>query len=89
MSEQFIKQHTVVLCRSLAEFVYTIDEYRQAGWLFDPDMPPVEFAFQYECGMIREVTEEQIEQENKPSRADILAKARAAKAAKARETASV
>lgn len=80
------KQQQTILCGSLQEFVFTIDELRRDGWEFDPDMPPIEYAFKYECGLIRNASEQQIQKdqaiEGKPSRAEILAKARAAKAAK-------
>lgn len=81
-----IKQHKVVLQNSLPAFIFAIDELRQEGWEFDPEMLPTTYGFSYEAGMVREITSEQLEQEqveaNKPSRAEILAKARAAKAAR-------
>lgn len=71
------EEKDVVLCNSLAEFVFRIDEMRQNGWEFDPEMPPVVYGFSYEAGFKRPAKDN-----GKPSRAEILAKARAAKAAK-------
>lgn len=80
------KQETVILSYSLPDFIYKIDEHRQAGWEFHKDHEPGVFGFTYECHMIRNATDDQLEKDqteaNKPSRAEILAKARAAKAAK-------
>lgn len=85
-----IEQKEVVLCNSLSEFVYRIDEMRQNGWEFDPEMPPVVYGFSYEAGFMRAISDKQHAEEvaelNKPTRADILAKARAAKAAKKEAT---
>jgi len=85
-----MKQTKVVLAHSLQTFIFALDALRQDGWEFDPEMPPNVYGYIYEGGMIRLPTDDQLAKDeadaNKPSRAEILAKARAAKKAKADAT---
>lgn len=77
-----------ILSSALQDFVFRIDEARQEGWEFDANSPPTVYGFTYEAAMWRDATEEQLENDAieaaKPSRGEILAKARAAKAEKAK-----
>ena len=65
-----------------------IQEMVEEGWDVDPERPMSQLGFMWECWFIRDVTDEQLQAEaedaDKLSRAEILAKARAAKAEKAR-----
>lgn len=67
---------------------FEIERLVSEGWEIDPSKPLTMLAFgQLECGFIRDATDEQLEADAKPklTRAEILAKARAAKAAKREE----
>lgn len=74
-----MKQTRTILTPSLYVFAYELQEAIQQGWEIDGDTPPTTFGIVYECGLMREVDEGFTE---KPTRAEILAKARAAKKAK-------
>lgn len=62
------------------------------GWSVDEDRPMTLLGFQWEVWFVRDATDAQIASDEaeaaKPSRAEILAKARAAKAEKAKEVVS-
>jgi hypothetical protein len=64
-----------------------ISEACQDGWRVDPDRPMTLLGFLWEVWLLRDATDEQIADDAaeaaKPSRAEILAKARASKAEKA------
>lgn len=73
-----------VLEASLLTFMEEVKGLWNDGWEIDPDVPPHMFAFQYKVGMVKEVfSEEELVQ--KETRAEILARARAAKAARKAE----
>jgi hypothetical protein len=78
-----MKQGTTVVSASLPIFIADIIDLTKKGWEVHPDYEPNQGPILYECLMVREPTPEQTAEDNKPSRAEILAKARAAKAAKA------
>lgn len=79
-------QRQVVLEYNPVTLAYKIQELVLDGWLIDEDRPLNQIGFYWECGFIRDSTAAQrqadAEQAEKPTRAEILAKARAAKAAK-------
>ena len=81
------KQVAIVASHSLIAFTAEILEKAKQGWDFDFEMLPVQGIHMYECAMVRYPTKEELQRDadalGKPSRADILAKARAAKAEKA------
>lgn len=66
-----------------------IQEMVRKGWTVDEDRPMTLLGFQWEVWFKRDATDEQLAKDeadlNKPSRADILRKAREAKAAKKNE----
>lgn len=66
----------------LQGFLTAVREKWNEGWEIDEKHPPYVHLYSYVCGMTREVLNEQ-EQAAKLTRAEILANARAAKAAKA------
>jgi hypothetical protein len=72
-----------VLNPNLQVFVEEIVQHVKDGWEIDPQMPPTMLGYWYETIMVRD---ESIVDPVKVSRAEILAKARAAKKAKAEET---
>lgn len=81
------EQTTVVLQHTLHEFIFEIDSLRQDGWEFDEQSPPTTVGFMYEAQMWRNPTDIQRAAGPKLTRSEILANARAAKAAKALERA--
>lgn len=74
-----MKQTKSILTPSIYVFAYELQEAILDGWEIDGDVPPVTWGIAYEVGLMREVDE------NAPklTRAEILARAREAKAAKA------
>jgi len=58
---------------------FTIQEMVLDGWTIDPEIPVAPCGFNLECGFVRTVYSEE-ETKEKQTRAEILAKARAAKA---------
>lgn len=78
-------QRTTIVEKSLERLKMEEDRLTKEGWVRDPAIPLSAFLFSYELGMMRDPTPEQVAKENKPSRAEILAKARAAKAEKNKE----
>ncbi len=76
------EQTVQVLEHSLAEFIFAIDELRRDGWEFYPQDPPNTFGFAYIANLWRNPTDIQREAGPKQTREEILAKARAALAAK-------
>ena len=76
-----MKQEKIVISTSLPSFVLECLELKGKGYEIDPDFLPAQFGTQYECTMVRIATEEQLAHDAKPTRAEILARARAAKAA--------
>lgn len=79
-------QTTTVFTHSLPSLVEEVVRLTKDGWELDPNFPADTFGFSYHVGMIRSATPEQLAKDAKPSRAEILANARAAKAEKKRET---
>lgn len=77
-----MNQEQTVIVSSPEAMGFKIQELVQKGWTINPNHPVSQLNFQWECGFIRNATPEQIAEDNKPSRAEILAKARATKAAK-------
>jgi hypothetical protein len=84
-----MKQVETVVAYTLDEFIEGIVEKVKQGWDIDRDKSPILYGFIYECGLVRDATQIQLDKDAaelaKPTRAEILAKARAAKAAKATE----
>lgn len=74
-----LKNSKQILSNNLEDFVVQIINEVENGWELDPNYPPGMFFHSYECGLVRD---SEIQEEIKRSRAEILAKARAAKAAK-------
>lgn len=77
------EQTTVVLDPSLLDFTTQVIDLAREGWELDEENPPRMVGFMYEAHMWRDPTEEQRNAQPPLSRAEILAKARAAKAEKA------
>lgn len=81
------KQEVAILEYNPGTMSLKIQEMVEAGWSVDPDRPLVQLGFTWECWFIRDASDEQLaidaDAAAKPSRAEILAKARAAKAEKA------
>jgi hypothetical protein len=82
-------QSTVILEPSLPLFILKIDEHRREGWEFIPDVPPATWGFSYECHLQRFRSAEELVADAKavadalkPTREEILVKAREAKALK-------
>ena len=84
-----MKQNETIVEYALGTFVQKIVDKIKQGWDIDPNNPASIYGFHHECGLVRDATNEQLESDAaelaKPSRAEILAKARAAKAAKSSE----
>lgn len=80
-----MRQEKLVSSPSLPAFVIECMDHATQGWKVDPERIPAQFGFLHECYLIRDASALQIEHDEKeaakPSRAEILAKARAAKAA--------
>jgi hypothetical protein len=72
---------------NLSQFVQDVADATLQGWDVDPGKPAEQWGLLYEVGMVLN-DERASEYVEKPSRAEILQKARAAKAAKAEERAS-
>lgn len=76
------------------EIGFAIQKMVQDGWTIDEHRPLTFYSFgTVEVGFVRDPNEEQLRKDKealeKPSRAEILAKARAAKAEKAKEAGNV
>lgn len=83
------QQSKVIIDHNPSVLSFRMQELILAGWVIDPQMPLTQLGFLWEIGFVRSATDQQItldeEEASKPSRADILKKARDAKAAKAVE----
>lgn len=81
------RQTTTVLEYGLQEFMFACEKLRLDGWEWDEQSPPAFYGFCYEAHLHRDPTQIQLDKDAaeaaKPSRAEILAAARAAKKAKA------
>jgi len=75
-----VKQTKVILQYNLQTFIQEILESVENGWELDQNDPPCVWGTSYECRMTRA---DDVPEEYKITRAEILHKARAAKAAKA------
>ena len=75
-----MKQTKVILQYNLQTFIKEITDSVNNGWEIDDNDPPDVWGTAYECRMVRE---DEVAEEIRISRAEILHKARAAKAAKA------
>jgi hypothetical protein len=75
-----MKIHKAVLNPNLGLFVTEVAALAKEGWELDPAFPPGLFGYHYECQMLRD--EAIVDPPAPPTRAEILAKARAAKKAK-------
>jgi hypothetical protein len=82
-----MKQVASIATHNLIEFVDECIAKALAGWEFIPDHKPSQDLHMYTADMVRFPTLAELQADadelGKPSRADILAKARAAKAEKA------
>ena len=76
-----MKQEKHVTSTSLPAFVIECLQLQKQGYELHEEFLPAQFGPQYECTMVRTATPEQLAHDAKPTRAEILAKARAAKAA--------
>lgn len=80
-------QQTVVTAHTLHDFIFMIVDLLGEGWEFVDDSPPTTYGFMYECALTRNPTQKQLDTDlarsSKKTRSEILAIARAAKAAKA------
>lgn len=80
------KQTKNVTEYNLHNFIQSILKEAKKGWEIDESNPPAFYGMMYETGMVREATDDQLDADAaelaKPSRAEILADARAKKAAK-------
>lgn len=74
-----MKTSKSILDPNLGAFVQTVIEHALQGWTIQESNPPSLLGFYYETVMERD--EDIVDPPAKPSRAEILAKARAAKAA--------
>jgi hypothetical protein len=74
-----MKNSKAILTGNLESFVVQILEASDEGWEIDPSNPPTMLGYNFECIMLRD---SDIKDEAKLTRAEILANARAAKAAK-------
>ena len=74
-----MKNSKAILTGNLESFVVQILEAADDGWELDPSNPPAMLGYNFECIMLRD---SDIKDEVKLTRAEILANARAAKAAK-------
>lgn len=74
-----MKTTKIIVTPSLYVFAFELQQAIQEGWEIDGECPPAAWGLVYECGLMREVDENAPQ---KMSRSDILAKARAARAAK-------
>lgn len=88
MSEQTQRETLVFLEYNPGVLILKIQDLILDGWLVDEDRPLNQVGFYWECAMVRDSTEAQRlkdeAERGKPSRADILKKAREAKAEKKR-----
>lgn len=93
MTSDVVFEKIEVMEPGILSFLEAVKKKWAEGWELDPDNGPMTYLFQYKTGMIRNVTHMQAEADRiaagKPSRAEILAKARAAKAAKQQEATNV
>lgn len=74
-----MKNSKAILTGNLESFIVQILEAVDEGWELDPSNPPTMLGYNFECIMLRDSG---IMDEIKRTRAEILASARAAKAAK-------
>lgn len=89
MIEQEIELQTLVLLEyNPGKLMSTVQDMILDGWLLDEERPMNQVGFYWEVGMVRDSTSAQRAKDeaelNKPSRADIMKKAREAKAEKRR-----
>lgn len=78
-------QQKVLFMASMAEFGFELQTHIQEGWEINPQWPMQPLGFGLEVGLLRDPTAEQLSRDAQPkvSRAEILKKARDAKAEKA------
>lgn len=69
------------LYSSFTSAAFALEQAIKDGWKLDPEDPPADIGFRYELVLVRED-----EPVVKPTRAEILAKARQAKEAKRQES---
>lgn len=75
-----MKETKQIVTPNFSVFMAELEEHLSLDWKIDwEQMPPAASVFLYECGLVREVEENA---QPKLTRAEILAKAREAKAAK-------
>lgn len=79
-----MRQDQVIFNGSVVEFGFQLQELIQDGWEINPDFPVQPLAFGLECALFRDATAEQLAKDGqpRPTRAEILQRARDAKAAK-------
>ena len=82
-------QKQVLLDYNPSELAFRMQELIQSGWEINPESPFTQLGAYWECGLMRDPTVAQLtsdaEKAAKPTRAEILKKARATKAQKAAE----
>lgn len=72
--------HKTLTCMGLQDYTKALVEAIKAGWEIDSSNPPIVIGFTFTCPLKRD---DGIEDPLKPSRAEILRRAREAKALKA------
>lgn len=93
IEQQTVFEQIVIFESGLLSFLEAVKQKWADGWELDPDDGPMMYNFAYKTAMRRDAEHVKAEADRiaagKPSRAEILAKARDAKAAKQREAANV